>query len=70
LWEAEKRYSDAIGEMQSAVKIDPDFFPAHFHLAVLYNRTGDRSKAAAEALAVKRLKEKDSQDEADHNVTR
>ncbi len=70
LCEAEKRYSDAIREMQNAVKIDPDFFPAHFQLAILYNRTGDKPKAAAEALAVKRLKEKDNKDEADHDVTR
>jgi len=70
LWEAEKRYPDAIREMQNAVKIDPDFFPAHFQLAILYNRTGDKPRAAAEALAVKRLKEKDNKDETDHDVTR
>lgn len=69
LYEAEKRYADAIREMQRAVKIDPDFFPAHFRLAVLYNRTGLRSQAIAEALAVKQLKEKDNEDEAAHDVT-
>jgi tetratricopeptide (TPR) repeat protein len=69
LCEAEKRYSDAIREMQSAVKIDPDFFPAHFQLAVLYNRTGDKSRAAAEAATVKRLKENDNQSDSDHDVT-
>ena len=69
LWEAEKRYRDAIDEMQTAVKIDPEFFPAHFQLAVLYNRTGDKSKAAAEAVTVKRLKEKDNQGDSDHDVT-
>ena len=69
LCEAEERYSDAIREMQTAVKIDPDFFPAHFQLAVLYNRTGDKSRAAAEAVTVKRLKEKDNQSDSDHDVT-
>ena len=69
LWEAQKRYSDAIREMRTAVKIDPDFFPAHFQLAVLYGRTGDKSKAAAEAAVVKQLKEKDSNDERNHDVS-
>ena len=40
LYEAEKRYADAIHEMREAVNIDPEFVPAHFRLAVLYNRTG------------------------------
>jgi tetratricopeptide (TPR) repeat protein len=69
LYEAEQRYADAIHEMQAAVKIDPDFFPAHFRLAVLYNRTGKRPQAAAEASAVKWLKEKDNGDGTDHDVT-
>ena len=55
--------------MQNAVKIDPDFFPAHYRLAVLYNRAGRKSEAAAEALIVKRLKESDNQDSAAHDVT-
>lgn len=69
LYEAEKRNADAIRELREAVNIDPDFFPAHFRLAVLYNRTGNRSRATAEALAVKELKEKDNEDEAAHDVT-
>ena len=68
LYEAEKRYADAIREMREAVNIDPDFFPAHFRLAVLYNRTGKRLQATAEAAAVKQLKEKDNEDEAAHDV--
>lgn len=70
VYEAEKRYGDAIREMNSAVKIDPDFFPAHFRLAVLYNRVGQRAEAVAEAAAVKRLKEKDNEEESGHDVTR
>lgn len=70
VYEAEKRYGDAVREMNSAVKIDPDFFPAHFRLAVLYNRVGKRAEAAREAAAVKRLKEKDKEEESGHDVTR
>jgi tetratricopeptide (TPR) repeat protein len=69
LYEAEKQYPDAIREMNRAVKIDPDFFPAHFRLAVLYNKTGRRTEASAEASAVKRLKEKDNQDEPGHDIS-
>jgi tetratricopeptide (TPR) repeat protein len=69
LWESERRYSDAIGEMQTAVKIDPDFFPAHFQLAVLYGKTGDKSAAAAEVAIVKRLKDKDNMEETFHDVS-
>lgn len=71
VYEAEKRYGDAVGEMKRAVKIDPDFFPAHFRLAVLYNRMGQKAEASTEAAAVKRLKEKDTEGEdAGHDVTR
>jgi tetratricopeptide (TPR) repeat protein len=70
VYEAEKRYGDAIGEMKRAVKIDPDFFPAHFRLAVLYNRMGQRAEASTEAAAVKRLKENEIEGEAAHDVTR
>jgi tetratricopeptide (TPR) repeat protein len=68
VYEAQQRYDEAIREMNRAVKIDPDFFPAHYRLAVLYNRLGQRAAAAAEASAVKKLKEKDS-DETSHDVS-
>jgi tetratricopeptide (TPR) repeat protein len=69
LYESEKFYPDAIHEMIRAVKIDPDFFPAHFRLAVLYNKTGQRAEAVTEASIVRRLKEKDSDNEPGHDVT-
>lgn len=69
VYEDEQRYADAISEMKRAVAIDPDFFPAHYRLAVLYNRVGNKSLAAAEALAVRRLKAKDEEDEIRHDVT-
>jgi tetratricopeptide (TPR) repeat protein len=68
VYDAQQRYDDAIREMNRAVKIDPDFFPAHYRLAVLYNRVGQRAAAAAEASAVKRLKERDS-DETSYDVS-
>ena len=68
VYEAQQRYEDAIREMNRAVKIDPGFFPAHYRLAVLYNKVGQKTSAAAEASAVKRLKEKDS-DETSHDVS-
>lgn len=70
LYESEARYPDALREMSRAVKIDPDFFPAHYRLAVLYNRIGERDEAAAEASLVKRLKERDSDNAPDHDVTK
>jgi tetratricopeptide (TPR) repeat protein len=69
VYEGEKRYPDAIREMNRAVKIDPDFFPAHYHLAVLYNRVGQKTDGEAEASVVKRLKAKDNGEVADHDVT-
>ena len=69
LYESQKLYPDAIHEMSRAVKIDPGFFPAHFRLAVLYNKTGRRAQAVTEASIVRRLKERDSENEAGHDVT-
>ena len=71
VYEAEKRYADAIAEMRRAVKIDPDFFPAHYRLAVLYKRVGRKAEAEGEAATVKRLKGKDDDaGESMHDVTR
>lgn len=70
VYEAQQRDADAIREMSRAVKIDPGFFPAHYRLAVLYKRAGRKTEAEAEAAAVRRLKDKDNEDEARHDVTR
>ncbi len=70
VYEAEKRDLDAIREMDRAVEIDPEFFPAHFRLAVLYNKQGRKADAESEAAAVRRLKDKDNEEEARHDVTR
>ena len=58
LYESEKRYTEAIQEMQGAVEIEPEFSPAHFQLAVLYGRTGDKQNAAQQAAVVKELKDR------------
>jgi tetratricopeptide (TPR) repeat protein len=71
VYEGQKQYADAIREMSRAVKIDPEFFPAHYRLGVLYMRVGRKAEAEAEAAVVKRLKDKDSEDETRHDdVTR
>lgn len=70
VYEAQNRDADAILEMNRALKIDPDFFPAHYRLAVLYKRVGRKTQAEAEAAMVRRLKDKDEEDETQHDVTR
>jgi tetratricopeptide (TPR) repeat protein len=63
LCESEKRYPAAILEMQKAVRIEPGFAPAHFRLAVLYNRTGDKSQAEHESAMVQRIKDRDRKED-------
>jgi tetratricopeptide (TPR) repeat protein len=70
VYQAENRDADAIREMRQAVKIDPEFFPAHYRLAILYKRVGQKQQADIEAAAVKQLKDKDTEDEARHDVSR
>ncbi|MGA2169581.1 MAG: hypothetical protein ABSG62_15330 [Terracidiphilus sp.] len=67
LYESEERYPDAIREMQETVKIEPEFAPAHFRLAVLYGRTGDKAKAALESATVQRIKNNDRRDDTGQN---
>jgi tetratricopeptide (TPR) repeat protein len=59
LYESEKRYPEAIREMQKTVKIEPEFAPAHFRLAVLYSKTGDKLRAVQESAIVRGIKNKD-----------
>ena len=68
VYDDEKRYPDAIREMQKAADIDPDSFPAHFRLAMLYDRTGDKSRATQEAALVRRIKDKDRKDDMGQGV--
>jgi tetratricopeptide (TPR) repeat protein len=59
LYEREKRYPEAIHEMQKTVIIEPEFAPAHFQLTVLYSKTGDKLRALQESAIVRRIKNKD-----------
>jgi tetratricopeptide (TPR) repeat protein len=59
VYESEKRYPDAIREMKETAKIEPEFAPAHFRLATLYSRTGDKTRAALESENLRRIKDKD-----------
>ncbi len=59
VYESEKRYLDAIREMKKTAKIEPEFAPAHFRLAILYSRTGDKTRAALESETLRRIKDKD-----------
>ena len=46
VYEVQNCDGDAIAEMNRAVKIDPEFFPAHYRLAFLYKRAGRKTEAA------------------------
>ena len=63
LYGTETRYSAAIREMQKAIKVEPDFSPAHFRLAMFYNRVGDKLNAAREAAVVKQIKDRQNDSE-------
>jgi len=64
LYESENRYPDAIREMQRTTRLEPQFAPAHFRLAVLYSRTGNKAGAALESAVVRRIKDSDRQEDA------
>ena len=55
LYESEAKYVDAVREMRRASALEPAFTPAHFRLAGLYKRIGERQKAALEAARAKQL---------------
>ena len=57
--ESEMHYTRAIEELRRATCLEPGFSPAHFHLAVLYKRTGDQVAAAREGALVREIKDKD-----------
>jgi tetratricopeptide (TPR) repeat protein len=63
LYGTEKRYVEAIREMQKAIKIEPEFSPAHSRLAMFYNRAGDRLNASKEAAVAKQLMDRQKESE-------
>jgi Flp pilus assembly protein TadD len=50
-----KRYADAIVQLREAIRLKPDASAAHYHLAAVYRKTGQASKAEAEYNQVRRL---------------
>lgn len=57
IYKSDKRFAEAIQEMQRAEEIEPEFSPAHFQFAILYGRMGDKQNAAREAAIVKRIED-------------
>jgi len=55
LYESKARPQEAIREMRKASSLEPVFKPAHFHLAVLYKRIGDKVRAAQESARARQL---------------
>jgi tetratricopeptide (TPR) repeat protein len=55
LYESELRYVEAIRETRRASALEPAFRPAHFRLAGLYKRIGDKQHAALEAVKARQL---------------
>jgi hypothetical protein len=49
--------------MQKAIKIEPEFSPAHSRLAMFYNRAGDRLNASKEAAVAKQLMDRQKESE-------
>jgi tetratricopeptide (TPR) repeat protein len=51
----EKRYTEAIQEFKTAIRLKPEQSSAHYHLASLYRRLGQMANAEAEYNEVKRI---------------
>jgi tetratricopeptide (TPR) repeat protein len=51
----QKRYTEAIQEFKSAIRLKPEQSSAHYHLASLYRRLGQTANAKAEYDEVKRI---------------
>lgn len=58
LWQTAKS-KEAVSYLERATAADPDFRQAHYLLATVYQALGDRTAAAREFAAVKRISEKD-----------
>lgn len=52
----ERRYKEAILELQRATRLEPDLAQAHYRLAQAYQRTGQKALAAKELETFERLK--------------
>ena len=57
----ENKYDEALSELQTAAKLDPDVAKVHLLLARVYRRTGHEEEAAKETQLHRKLKEKEDQ---------
>jgi tetratricopeptide (TPR) repeat protein len=60
----QQRHKEAIPELQSAARLEPDLAQAHYRLAQAYQRTGQTVLAAKEMEIFERLSARTPQDEA------
>jgi tetratricopeptide (TPR) repeat protein len=54
------RAAEAVPELEHAIRLRPDYRPAHLNLANAYRKLGKEAEAAREAQTVRDLNEKDS----------
>ncbi|HID65019.1 MAG TPA: tetratricopeptide repeat protein, partial [Anaerolineae bacterium] len=54
------RWDEAIAELETAIRLDPDLAEAHFRLGNVYAQRGELDKAAEEFKAIIRLNERDA----------
>ena len=59
----ERRYKEAIQELQRATRLEPDLAQAHYRLAQAYQRTGQEALAAKELDTFERLNNRTPQNE-------
>jgi tetratricopeptide (TPR) repeat protein len=59
----QQRYAEAIQQLQSAARLDPDLAQAHYRLAQAYQRTGQKALAAKELEIFERLTARTSRNE-------
>jgi len=56
LYHDQRREQDAISEFESAIRVKPDDPDAHYHLAQVYLRTGDKERGQEELQIYERLR--------------
>ncbi len=71
LYEDQRKYPEAIYELERAIALQPALTTAHYHLAQAYTRTGEKSRAEDEFHTFERLREQDqAQTEKERNEIR
>ncbi len=71
LYGDQRRYPEAIHELERAIALQPALTTAHYHLAQAYMRTGEKSRADQEFHTFERLRQQDQvQTEKERNEIR